>query len=98
MRVSQPEAPGAYRRYYADVSAGDTTAVFIYTLGGFFSARDALEAGPERLSAPRLLESSLHFARLEATSASVHGLAEVADFCRLRSPLIRWMAHWGAKS
>ncbi|HZH04657.1 MAG TPA: carotenoid 1,2-hydratase [Myxococcaceae bacterium] len=36
-----PERSGAYRWYYADVTAGDTTAVFIFMLGSVFSARYA---------------------------------------------------------
>ncbi len=34
-----PELPGAYRWYYADVSAGEVTAVFIFLLGSVFSPR-----------------------------------------------------------
>ena len=54
----------------------------------------ALEAGPERLGAPSLLESSPFYARLEAAAPGLHALGEVADFRRFRSPLIRWMAHF----
>lgn len=36
-----PETSGAYRWYYADVVAGDTTAVFIFLLGSVFSPRYA---------------------------------------------------------
>lgn len=39
-----PETPGAYRWYYADVVAGDTTAVFIFLLGSVFSPRYAARA------------------------------------------------------
>src|SRR5450631_125994 len=39
-----PDAPGAYRWYYADVVSGDTTAVFILLLGSIFSARYAARA------------------------------------------------------
>ena len=53
-----------------------------------------LEAGPLRLVRPRLLESSPFYARLEARDGALHALAEVADFRRFRSPLIRWMAHF----
>jgi carotenoid 1,2-hydratase len=53
-----------------------------------------LDAGPVRLAPLRLLESSPFYARLEASTASVHALAEVADFRRFHSPLIRWMAHF----
>jgi carotenoid 1,2-hydratase len=34
-----PEKSGAYRWYYIDVTAGDTTAVFIFMVGSIFSAR-----------------------------------------------------------
>lgn len=54
----------------------------------------ALEVGTARLGAPRLLESSPFYARLEAKAPGAHTLAEVADFRRFRSPLIRWMAHF----
>jgi carotenoid 1,2-hydratase len=54
----------------------------------------ALEAGPLRLESPSLLESSPFYARLEASGRQGHALAEVADFRRFRSPLIRWMAHF----
>jgi carotenoid 1,2-hydratase len=54
----------------------------------------ALQAGPSRLEAPRMLESSPFYARLEARGAAVHALGEVADFRRFRSPFIRWMAHF----
>jgi carotenoid 1,2-hydratase len=37
--ISLPTASGAYRWYYADVSAGDFTAVFIFMVGSIFSAR-----------------------------------------------------------
>jgi carotenoid 1,2-hydratase len=39
-----PVTPGAYRWYYADVVAGDTTAVFIFMLGSPFSPRYAARA------------------------------------------------------
>jgi carotenoid 1,2-hydratase len=39
-----PSMPGAYRWYYADFNAGDTTAVFIFMLGSPFSARYAARA------------------------------------------------------
>jgi len=51
-----------------------------------------LRAGPLELPSPRLLESSPFYARLEAGGADAHLLGEVADFRRLRSPLVRWMA------
>jgi carotenoid 1,2-hydratase len=54
----------------------------------------ALQAGPERLTGVRLLESSPFYARLEAWRGTTHALGEVADFRRFRSPLVRWMAHF----
>jgi carotenoid 1,2-hydratase len=54
----------------------------------------SLQAGPVRLPAPRLLESSPFYARLEAASGTAQALGEVADFRRFRSPLVRWMAHF----
>lgn len=38
-RVELPAKSGAYRWYYADVSAGDVSAVFIFMVGSIFSAR-----------------------------------------------------------
>lgn len=38
-RVELPTTSGAYRWYYADVTAGDTSAVFIFMVGSLFSAR-----------------------------------------------------------
>jgi carotenoid 1,2-hydratase len=38
-RVELPTKSGAYRWYYADVTAGDTSAVFIFMVGSLFSAR-----------------------------------------------------------
>ncbi len=38
-RVEVPHESGAYRWYYADVTAGDMTAVFIFMVGSIFSAR-----------------------------------------------------------
>ncbi len=34
-----PDQPGAYRWYYADVTAGDVTAVVIFMIGAVFSPR-----------------------------------------------------------
>jgi len=62
--------------------------------GWGLSVPSALQAGPVRLVAPRLLESSPFYARLEASHQDDHALGEVADFRRFRSPLIRWMAHF----
>ncbi|WP_224364989.1 carotenoid 1,2-hydratase [Hyalangium versicolor] len=44
--------------------------------------------------APRLLESSPFYARVEASTQKANTLGEVADFRRFHSPLIRWMAHF----
>lgn len=44
--------------------------------------------------APRVLESSPFYARLEAESGTTHALGEVADFRRFAQPWIRWMAHF----
>jgi carotenoid 1,2-hydratase len=44
------------------------------------------------VGAPRLLESSPFYARLEAAGPGVHVLGEVADFRRFHRPLVRWMA------
>lgn len=38
-RVELPTKSGAYRWYYADVTAGDVSAVFIFMIGSIFSAR-----------------------------------------------------------
>lgn len=38
-RVVLPSQSGAYRWYYADVTAGDVSAVFIFMVGSIFSAR-----------------------------------------------------------
>ena len=46
------------------------------------------------LPAPRLVESSPFYARLEAADAHHHALAEVADFRRFHRPSVRWMAHF----
>ena len=39
MRFELPQQSGAYRWWYADVSAGDFSAVFIFMVGSIFSAR-----------------------------------------------------------
>ena len=44
------------------------------------------------LLAPRLLESSPFYARLEGASPTTSALGEVADFERFHQPAIRWMA------
>ncbi len=44
------------------------------------------------LQAPRMLESSPFYARLESTSATTSAVGEVADFERFHRPTIRWMA------
>ncbi len=41
-----------------------------------------------------VLESSPFYARLEGRHGDHHALAEVADFRRFHSPLIRWMARF----
>lgn len=56
---------------------------------------------PEKLAssapvamAPRLLESSPFYARLEERHGEQDVMGEVADFRRFHSPWIRWMAHF----
>lgn len=44
------------------------------------------------LEAPRILESSPFYARLEAVGDGHHAMTEVADFARFHQPHIRWMA------
>jgi carotenoid 1,2-hydratase len=70
------------------------TAVPLTRTGWGLQVPRALEVGTDRFGAPRLLESSPFYARLEAKTPGGHTLAEVADFRRFRSPLIRWMAHF----
>ncbi|HEX8433700.1 carotenoid 1,2-hydratase [Archangium sp.] len=53
-----------------------------------------LYAGTTAVGAPRLLESSPFYARVEARRGPLDVLGEVADFRRFHSPLIRWMAHF----
>ncbi|HSP77119.1 MAG TPA: carotenoid 1,2-hydratase [Myxococcaceae bacterium] len=54
-----------------------------------------LQAGNRLLeSAPRLLESSPFYARVEAREGGLDAMGEVADFRRFHSPFIRWMAHF----
>jgi carotenoid 1,2-hydratase len=53
-----------------------------------------LRAGNRVVGAPRLLESSPFYARVEARQEGLDTLGEVADFRRFHSPLIRWMAHF----
>lgn len=53
-----------------------------------------LRAGNLVVGAPRLLESSPFYARVEARERGLDTLGEVADFRRFHSPLIRWMAHF----
>jgi carotenoid 1,2-hydratase len=53
-----------------------------------------LRVGDRVLGAPRLLESSPFYARVESHEEGLDTLGEVADFRRFHSPLIRWMAHF----
>jgi carotenoid 1,2-hydratase len=53
-----------------------------------------LRAGNRVVGAPRLLESSPFYARVEAREGALDALGEVADFRRFHSPFIRWMAHF----
>ncbi len=53
-----------------------------------------LRAGNTVVGAPRLLESSPFYARVQARQEGLDTLGEVADFRRFHSPLIRWMAHF----
>jgi carotenoid 1,2-hydratase len=53
-----------------------------------------LYAGNTVVGAPRLLESSPFYARVEARRGRLDVLGEVADFRRFHSPFIRWMAHF----
>lgn len=45
-------------------------------------------------AAPRLLESSPFYARVESRHAGLDAMGEVANFRRFHSPFIRWMAHF----
>ena len=45
-------------------------------------------------AAPRLLESSPFYARLEGVTDGAHTLGEVADFRRFHHPMVRWMANF----
>lgn len=45
-------------------------------------------------AAPRLLESSPFYARLEAQDATAHAMGEVAHFRRFHRPTVRWMANF----
>lgn len=49
------------------------------------------------LTAPRMLESSPFYARLEAPGPGQHAMSEVADFKRFHSPWIRWMANFRSR-
>lgn len=53
-----------------------------------------ISAGGLSVPSTHLLESSPFYARQEGEADGAHALAEVADFRRFRSPLIRWMAHF----
>ncbi|MDY7232800.1 carotenoid 1,2-hydratase [Hyalangium rubrum] len=53
-----------------------------------------LRTGNTVVGAPRFLESSPFYARVEARQDGWDTLGEVADFRRFHSPLIRWMAHF----
>ncbi len=46
------------------------------------------------LDAPRVLESSPFYARLEAVGPTHHAMGEIADFARFHRPWIRWMASY----
>ncbi len=106
-RVHAPDAthvhyqlPAGQALWVSATSAGATLirrqqppSPFVRT-GWGLAVPSALQAGPLRLAAPRLLESSPFYARLEASSGTAQALGEVADFRRFRSPLVRWMAHF----
>lgn len=51
-------------------------------------------AGSHRVPVTEVLESSPFYARQQGRRGSLLALAEVADFARFHSPLIRWMAHF----
>ncbi|MBN9688428.1 MULTISPECIES: carotenoid 1,2-hydratase [unclassified Corallococcus] len=53
-----------------------------------------MHTGNEVVGAPRLLESSPFYARLESRRDALDTMGEVADFRRFHSPFIRWMAHF----
>jgi carotenoid 1,2-hydratase len=53
-----------------------------------------LYAGNTAVGAPRLLESSPFYARVEARRGGLDVMGEVADFRRFHSPFFRWMAHF----
>jgi len=55
---------------------------------------DAIRAGAEVVGVAARLESSPFYARLAGQARGRHAIAEVADFRRFRSPLVRWMAHF----
>ena len=54
----------------------------------------AIRAGEHVVPATHLLESSPFYARQQGRQGGALALAEVADFARFHSPLIRWMAHF----
>jgi carotenoid 1,2-hydratase len=48
-------------------------------------------------AAPRLLESSPFYARMESRTGDSHVLCEVADFVKFRRPWLRWMTHFRSR-
>lgn len=54
----------------------------------------AIRAGSHEVPVTEVLESSPFYARQQGRRGSLLALAEVADFARFHSPLIRWMAHF----
>lgn len=71
--LTLPSSSGAYRWFYADVSAGDYTAVFIFMVGAVFSPRYSAALG----KGGRPLEhSAVNFALYERSSLCLWVLSE----------------------
>jgi carotenoid 1,2-hydratase len=75
-RVELPTRSGAYRWYYADVTAGEVSAVFIFMIGSIFSARYA--ASLKKGGLPRQ-HSAVNFALYEKGARSLWVLTEYQD-------------------
>jgi carotenoid 1,2-hydratase len=74
--IELPTKSGAYRWYYVDVTAGETTAVFIFMIGSIFSARysTALKKG----GLPRE-HAAVNFALYEKGVRTLWVLSEYGD-------------------
>lgn len=75
-RVELPTKSGAYRWYYADVTAGDVSAVFIFMIGSIFSAR--YSASLKKGGLPRQ-HAAVNFALYEKGVRSLWVLTEYQD-------------------